>query len=68
MSTSTSLRLRTADLERSITILRSMKQNLSVNLDLRHIEGAKTHSFHLLEEELQLKQRELEEVRAGLKK
>ncbi|MFY8001901.1 MAG: hypothetical protein ACOVSW_25140 [Candidatus Kapaibacteriota bacterium] len=66
MSTSASAQLRSADLERSISVLVSIKRGLTINLDLRHIEEAQAHSLYLLDEELQRKQRELAEVQAGL--
>ena len=67
MSTSTSAHLRRADLERGIDTLRSIRQNLSVNLDLRRNKEASAYSIYLLDEELQRKQHELAEVQAELK-
>ena len=68
MSTSAYLRLRSTDLERSITILQTTKQQLADNYELRHHSQSKAPSFSLIENELQLKQQELAEVRAVLKK
>jgi hypothetical protein len=64
---SDSLRLRYTDLERSIDILLTTKQSLTTNYGLRHIQP-EAPSFCLIENELMLKQKELAEVRAGLKK
>jgi hypothetical protein len=68
MSTSAYLRLRSTDLERSITILQTTKQQLADNYELRHHSQSEAPSFSLIENELQLKQQELAEVRAVLKK
>lgn len=64
---SDSLRLRYTDLERSIDILLMTKQSLTTNYGLRHIQP-EAPSFCLIENELMLKQKELAEVSAGLKK
>ncbi len=68
MSTSAYLRLRSTDLEHSIDILQTAKQRLADNYELRHHSQSETSSFSLIENELQIKQQELAEVRAVLKK
>ena len=68
MSTSAYLRLRSTDLEHSINILQKTKQRLADNYELRHHSQSEASSFSLIENELQLKQQELAEVRAILKK
>jgi hypothetical protein len=68
MSTSAYLRLRSTDLERSIMILQTTKQQLADNYELRHYSQHEASALSLLEQEVMLKQQELAEVRAILKK
>ncbi len=66
MSTSSHLYQRYTEIEQSISVLLAAKESLSLSYGLRHTEEAPTHSLGLLENELSLKQHELEELQTIL--
>ncbi len=66
MSTSAYLRNRSNELEQNITFLQTTKQRLADSYGLCHI--APSPAVNLLDQELEIKQKELAEVRAVLKK
>lgn len=66
MSTTVYLRQRSNELEQSITFLQTTKQQLADSYGLCHTELPP--SVNLLDKELEIKQKELAEVRAVLMK
>lgn len=66
MSTTVYLRQRSNELEQNITFLQTTKQKLADSYGLCHADPSPAVS--MLDQELEIKQKELAEVRAVLKK